>query len=96
MNTGRAFTALLVTHSTVGVFAWLNGWIVGRLLARRNHELEVLAPPPEYDLVDLVERRPYDWAQDEACGVGPAVGVFEWPFGVTVARPYPPGPERTS
>lgn len=95
MNLGRAFTALLVTHGTVGVVAWLNGWIVGRLLARRSHELEVLAPAPEYDFVDLVDRRPYDWERDGAGVVGPAVGVFEWPAGVTVSRPYP-GPERAS
>lgn len=87
MNLGRAFAALLVTHSTVGAVAWLNGWIVGRLFARRSHELEVLAPAPEYALVDLVDRRPYDWAQED---------VFEWPAGITVASPYPSGPERAS
>lgn len=84
MNLGRAFAVLLATHTAVAMVAWTHGWIVGRLLARRSHEIDELFDPTrgDGDFVDLAEPAPaYDWATRLDSGVGDPPG--SWPAIIT-------------
>lgn len=68
MNTNRLLAVLLVTHMTTAAVAWLNGWLVGRFLERRQWEAYALFDALDQDFadfVDLVEPEPaYDWQRD--------------------------------
>lgn len=72
MNAARVFVGLLGTHTLVGTVAWLNGWLVGRLLERRRQELDWRRPVLAR-IVDLTDPpAPYDWQRDgEAVGARP-------------------------
>lgn len=87
----RLAGAAFFTHAAVACFAWINGYLARVHLERRNRELDLLfEASPDFDLVDLVDVQPYDWAVDDSGLSGPTEGVFEWPRGVIVRRPYPP------
>lgn len=71
MNVGRAFVALLATHTGVAVVAWFNGCVVGRFLARRAQEIDDLFDATIHHIdgfIDLVDPpEPYDWRVDGEC-----------------------------
>lgn len=71
MNLTRTFSALLVTHATAATVAWLNGWLVGRYLERRNHELDSSGLLPLVDEIRLSDvdetASAYDWTIDGEC-----------------------------
>jgi hypothetical protein len=84
MNPGRTLAALLATHTAVAMAAWVHGWIVGRLLARRSQEIDELfeTTSDDGDFLDLAEPAPpYDWATRLDSGVGDPPS--SWPAVIT-------------
>jgi hypothetical protein len=85
----RSTVAIAASYTFVASVAWTYGYICRVWLERRTREVDDLDSEPHYDLIDLVDRPPYDW-QNEASGVA---DLFEWPGGITITTNYPPTPE---